>query len=283
MRQRFTLPSPLGAATAAAALVVLVAACGTRVAQAKGSGTFGMTAKAMRNSSMEGSHHNDRSFYDYIVVGSGPGGATMAKLLSDDPKNTVLLIEAGENRDNDEAITDSANAWVVPVDYVPEYFWQIAMMHNEFKWTSHEWPEYPSRRLEEEELELVKKMYEAEAYEGRQRAKLERVLGHQRFGGGKGRPQRGNGRRKLAERVHRVLHGYEGDMGMEQYMGGRLMGGSSSINGEQYVWPTQKYLESLQAEVGGTPTGRPPACSRCCGSWRTSPASRPKPAAPKGP
>ena len=33
--------------------------------------------------------------------------------------------------------------------------------------------------------------------------------------------------------VRRELHGYSGEMEMEQYMGGRLMGGSSSINGEQ--------------------------------------------------
>ena len=37
----------------------------------------------------------------------------------------------------------------------------------------------------------------------------------------------------LHEQVHRQLHGYSTEMEMEQYMGGRLMGGSSSINGEQ--------------------------------------------------
>lgn len=35
------------------------------------------------------------------------------------------------------------------------------------------------------------------------------------------------------EQVHRQLHGYSTEMEMEQYMGGRLMGGSSSINGKQ--------------------------------------------------
>jgi len=82
---------------------------------------------------------------------------------------------------------------------------------------------------------------------------------------------------------------------MEQYMGGRLMGGSSSINGEQVsqsvgdgwdldrtdrmcglthtetrpnqrrmyctcmqvVWPTERLLESIQAEVGGDPDWSP--------------------------
>ena len=76
------------------------------------SNTHGSTSKAMKNSTMMGSKKADTTFYDYIVVGSGPGGATVARLLSDNPDNMVLLLEAGENRDNDPPITDSADAWI---------------------------------------------------------------------------------------------------------------------------------------------------------------------------
>lgn len=48
--------------------------------------------------------------YDYIIVGGGTAGATAAKILSDSRKNSVLLLEAGEDNDNDKPITNSTFA-----------------------------------------------------------------------------------------------------------------------------------------------------------------------------
>ena len=45
--------------------------------------------------------------FDYIIVGTGPAGAVLAKTLSDDKKTSVLVLESGENNDKDKPIRDS--------------------------------------------------------------------------------------------------------------------------------------------------------------------------------
>ncbi|WP_204798982.1 GMC family oxidoreductase [Paenibacillus sacheonensis] len=111
--------------------------------------------------------------FDYIVVGTGPTGAVIAKTLSDDKKTSVLLIEAGENRDKDKAIRDSTFASELEMRFSPRYFWQ-----------------------------------------------------------GEGVPQEGVDDRSF------------------EWTTGRLLGGGSSINGEQYVRPTSAVFREWEKLLG---------------------------------
>ncbi len=167
--------------------------------------------------------------FDYVVVGSGPGGATVARMLSDNPKLRVLLLEAGPDADAAQPISDSATAWLLPVEYVPQYFWQMA----------------------------------AEPFEAD-------------FSNSSSLPLSATRRRSQRRSL---LHG-----GMsEQYMGGRLLGGSSSINGEQVVWPTRKMLAAWQLEAGGDPDWAPDACYARLRALETFTGSSPVPRGEAGP
>ncbi|MDP1512612.1 GMC family oxidoreductase [Paenibacillus sp. CMAA1739] len=111
--------------------------------------------------------------YDYIVVGTGPGGAVIAKTLTDDKQTSVLVLEAGENNDKDKPIRDSTFAPELEEQFFPEYFWQ-----------------------------------------------------------GEGIPQNGVDDRSF------------------EWTTGRLLGGGSSINGEQYVRPTSAVFREWEKLLG---------------------------------
>lgn len=111
--------------------------------------------------------------FDYIVIGTGPAGAVIAKTLTDDNKTSALLIEAGGNNDKDEFIRDSAFALELEEQFFPKYFWQ-----------------------------------------------------------GEGVPQEG-----LDDRAF-------------EWTTGRLLGGGSSINGEQYVRPTSAVFRQWAKLLG---------------------------------
>jgi len=111
--------------------------------------------------------------YDYIIVGTGPAGAVIAKTLTDDKKNSVLVIEAGSNNDKDNPIRDSTMALELEERFFPQYFWQ-----------------------------------------------------------GEGVPQPGLDDRSF------------------EWTTGRLSGGGSSINGEQYVRPTSAVMKEWERLLG---------------------------------
>lgn len=61
---------------------------------------------------------------DYVIIGAGAAGCVLANLLSADRKTEVVLLEAGQNSDNDPNIVDSAVANSLEGNYSYKYFWQ---------------------------------------------------------------------------------------------------------------------------------------------------------------
>ncbi|VDB96679.1 unnamed protein product [Peniophora sp. CBMAI 1063] len=60
--------------------------------------------------------------YDYVVVGSGPGGSTVANRLSEDSSVNVLVIEAGGNPDGNVL---AEAPWLAPGDLNTAYDWNF--------------------------------------------------------------------------------------------------------------------------------------------------------------
>lgn len=80
--------------------------------------------------------------FDYIVIGTGPTGAVIAKTLTDDKKSSVLVLEAGINHDTDKPIRDSTFASDLEMKFYPQYFWQgvgvplKGLDDRSFEWTT---------------------------------------------------------------------------------------------------------------------------------------------------
>ncbi|KAH7305467.1 hypothetical protein B0I35DRAFT_361826 [Stachybotrys elegans] len=79
---------------------------------------------ALRTSNFE----NALSSYDYVVIGGGNSGLTVANRLSEDSRTTVLVIEAGEIDDNEDFITIPALAGTT---VGTKYDWNRTYAHNE--------------------------------------------------------------------------------------------------------------------------------------------------------
>ena len=118
--------------------------------------------------------------------------------------------------------------------YIPQYLWQFDQVPNMQQVTL----DRRRRRLEEGEEE-EEELALAAAAEGKEEE------------GRRGLLQQHEQQRQ-SNNVHRRLH-TSMTMIMQQYTSGRLMGGGTSINGEQYVWPTRKLLDAIQIEAQGDP------------------------------
>ncbi|MBS0635745.1 MAG: GMC family oxidoreductase [Verrucomicrobia bacterium] len=97
--------------------------------------------KQHKHSSSSSTHHCD---YDYIVVGSGPGGATCANRLAEDKHNRVLILEAGPSMDDSISIaaglcpgqTDSPAFCTVPIQQEFNFFSKSDPDINGRSWNS---------------------------------------------------------------------------------------------------------------------------------------------------
>lgn len=86
---------------------------------------------------------NDGLTYDYIVVGTGPAGAVLAKKLTDDKRSSLLALEAGDNNSNEIPIRNSLYAppFILRDNFSPQYYWpgkgvpQAFVDTRSFPWT----------------------------------------------------------------------------------------------------------------------------------------------------
>lgn len=62
------------------------------------------SSSSSSSSSCSCSHNKRIKEYDYIIIGDGTAGAVLAKNLSDNHKNTVLVLEWGQNRTKDPVV-----------------------------------------------------------------------------------------------------------------------------------------------------------------------------------
>jgi choline dehydrogenase len=143
---------------------------------------------------------------DYVIVGTGTAGSLLAKILSDDPKTSVISVEAGENKSKDTAIKESAFAGIefgLEQNFFAAYFWSIDTVTQGG---------------------LISNILTGSCNGQENGVPVgENCILVPGFPAGTGTVH------GLPERQH--------------YTGGRLLGGSSSINGQQYVRGTPELFK----------------------------------------
>ncbi|MCE5293784.1 MAG: GMC family oxidoreductase [Chlamydiales bacterium] len=79
------------------------------------------SSSSSSSSSSDASSHKD-GVYDYVIVGNGTSGAVLARKLSNNRKNSVLVLEAGPNLSHDpEVLNPVAFANLYDLTYNPKY------------------------------------------------------------------------------------------------------------------------------------------------------------------
>lgn len=79
-----------------------------------------------------------KKYYDYVIVGNGTAGAIVARKLTDNYKNKVLVLEIGRNRTNDPIVKNPMPTTPFPVDVGTDLTFNPAYAQ------SYAVPSYPS-------------------------------------------------------------------------------------------------------------------------------------------
>ncbi len=74
---------------------------------------------------------------DYVIVGLGAAGATVANRLSNDGCHSVVGLEAGGNNTDDSLIKNPLDSGVLDVSKIQQYFWQGDALEQPELFTEH--------------------------------------------------------------------------------------------------------------------------------------------------